>query len=460
MTRALAARLSGRHFLTIGVGAIMGVGWAVALGDWLQAAAPLGAMLGFLLGGVLMLPVALCYAELATALPAAGAEVVYIEAVFGRESAFLVGWFLVLMATAITSFEGISLAWFLGQLFPALEGPVAYSVLGKDLHSGALVVGVVFTLLITLVNVLGAHVAGRFQELFTYIKAVAVIGFLGAAVALGDVSHLSPVLTPVAAQPAIYGVLWIASTAALWYAGFQVVPQAIEERSPRTSVRTVAMMTVLALVLGVVFYCAVVLACTLAVPWRTLVAAPLPAAMAVHAVVRSDLIARLVLGAIVLGILATWNSAFLWASRLLLALGRQGSVPGVFARVGRWHSPVAAVLLVGVCGLAGIGLGRGALVPIINMASISLTFSYAFACWAVLRLRETRPTLARPFRVPGGRTTMRIAIAMTGVMGLISLIEPLLRDRRVPLEWLLLIAWTALGSLFLLFARLGERPRR
>jgi amino acid transporter len=84
VTHGLAARLSAAQFLTIGVGAIMGVGWAVALGDWLEAAAPLGAILGFALGGVLMLPVALCYAELATALPTAGGEVVYVEDSSGR----------------------------------------------------------------------------------------------------------------------------------------------------------------------------------------------------------------------------------------------------------------------------------------------------------------------------------------------------------------------------------------
>jgi len=445
VTNRLAARLSAGQFLTIGIGAIMGVGWAVALGEWLDAAAPLGTVLGFALGGLLMLPVALCYAELATALPAAGGEVVYVEAVFGRDAAFMVGWFLVLMATVITSFEGISLAWFLGQLFPGLDGPVAYRLLGKDIRAGALAVGMLFTGLVTMVNVLGAQVAGRFQEAFTYVKALAVLLFLVAAVRLGRVENLSPILQPVVMRPALYGILWIASTASLWFAGFQVVPQAIEERRSDTSVRTVALMSVLALVLGVIFYCAVVLASTLAVPWRTLVSAPLPAAMAVHAVIRNDLLARLVLGAIVLGILATWNSATLWASRLLLALGRQGSVPSVFAGIGRNQSPVTAVVVVGVIGLFGICLGRGALVPIINTASISLTFSYSVACWAVQRLRRTQPALDRPFRVPGGLLTMRLAMLTTAVMGAISLFEPVVRDRRVPIEWVLLLAWTALG---------------
>jgi amino acid transporter len=136
-----------------------------------------------------------------------------------------------------------------------------------------------------------------------------------------------------------------------------------------------------------------------------------------------------------------------------LALGRQGTVPAAFARIGRFQSPVVAVVLVGAVGLLGICLGRGALVPIINMASISLTFSYAFACWAVLRLRRAQPGLERPFRVPGGIVTMRLAIITTTVMGAISLFQPLIRDRRVPLEWLLLLSWTVLGWVLTRVAR-------
>ena len=113
---ALASRLQGSlrpsQFFTIGLGAIIGVGWAIVLGAWLTSAGPAGAMLGFLIGAVLMLPIAACYAELATVIPSAGGEVVYTLAVFGRGISFATGWFIVTMTTSLSSFEGISLAWF------------------------------------------------------------------------------------------------------------------------------------------------------------------------------------------------------------------------------------------------------------------------------------------------------------------------------------------------------------
>src|ERR1700748_2633204 len=88
--------------------------------------APLGAVMGFLIGGAGMMLIAACYAELSSAMPRAGGDVVYVLEIFGRRAAFAVGWFLVLMAIAVTSVEAISLAWLLETLFPSLaRGPQA-----------------------------------------------------------------------------------------------------------------------------------------------------------------------------------------------------------------------------------------------------------------------------------------------------------------------------------------------
>jgi methyltransferase (TIGR00027 family) len=54
---------------------------------------------------------------------------------------------------------------------------------------------------------------------------------------------------------------------------------------------------------------------------------------------------------------------------------------------------------------------------------------------------------------------MRLAIVTTCAMGGIGLFEPLVRDRQVPLEWLLLVGWSALG-LSLSFIARRRRTRR
>ena len=131
-------------------------------------------------------------------------------------------------------------------------------------------------------------------------------------------------------------------------------------------------------------------------PWGTLAAAPLPADGGTNGF-GNVILAKVVIRSIVLGVLATWNAVFLWGTRLMLALGRESMIPKVFARTGRFQSPGASVLFVGALGLVGLCLGRGAIVPMINMAAISLAFSYVACCWAVLRLRRLRPHIAASF---------------------------------------------------------------
>lgn len=454
---ALASRLQGSlrpsQFFTIGLGAIIGVGWAIVLGAWLTSAGPAGAMLGFLIGAVLMLPIAACYAELATVIPSAGGEVVYTLAVFGRGISFATGWFIVTMTTSLSSFEGISLAWFSDRLFPGVQGPVAYSLFGADVHYTDLVIGSVFMVIITLVNYLGAYAVGRFQDFFTYLKAGAIVIFVVAAFMTGNVGNLQPLWTPIVDRPEVIGILWIAATGPVFYGGFQVIPQAVEERTASTSLNTIGKLTVLPVILGLIFYCLVITASCLVVPWRTLAAAPLPAAMAVQTALGNVILAKVVIGAIVLGVLATWNAVFLWGTRLMLALGRESMIPKVFARTGRFQSPGASVLFVGALGLVGLCLGRGAIVPMINMAAISLAFSYVACCWAVLRLRRLRPHIARPFRVPG-TPIIRFAIGAAAAMAVITLLEPATRSHGMPLEWTLMLVWSALGFGF---ARLSFR---
>ncbi len=62
-----------RNYVALGLGVIVGVGWVVYSGQWLQDGGPMGAMLAFLIGGLLLLPVGACYAEMTAALPLAGA---------------------------------------------------------------------------------------------------------------------------------------------------------------------------------------------------------------------------------------------------------------------------------------------------------------------------------------------------------------------------------------------------
>lgn len=442
----LQRSLGSFEFLTIGLGAIFGVAWAVVVGNWLEAASPLGALIGFVCGGLAMLLVGACYAELATALPRTGGDVTYAFEVFGPTPAFFVGWFLVLMGTAMTSFEAISLAWLSETLFPGHQGKVAYAVFGHEVRVGALALGATVVAIVGAVNYFGSRSSSRLQDVFVCLKAIAVIAFVVAAFAVGAPTNLVPLAQPTQDHSLWVGALWIAATAPVWYGGFQIIPQAVEERDNRTSVKAVGWMTLLAIVAGIVFYCSVVFAAAYVLPWRSLVTQPMPAVTAIRAAFHHGAGANLVLGAVVLGIVATWNSCFIWATRLLVAMGRMRLAPPIFAATNRFGGPTIATYFVTLIGLFGVALGRGGIEPIVDMASIALAGAYFLSCWATLRLRRLQPNAERPFRVAGGRITLQLAVAVTVVMALVALVEPATRRRGIPLEWLLLLVWAAIGT--------------
>ena len=70
---SLRQSLGALEYFTFGFGSIVGAGWLVVIDDWLRRGGPGGAMLGFLAGALLFLPIAHTYGRLVRLIPDAGA---------------------------------------------------------------------------------------------------------------------------------------------------------------------------------------------------------------------------------------------------------------------------------------------------------------------------------------------------------------------------------------------------
>jgi basic amino acid/polyamine antiporter, APA family len=446
VTGELQRTIGAAQFFTLSFGCIIGVGWIVALPAWLQQAGPGGAALAFALGGLAMMLVGMCYAELATAFPVTGGEVAYAYSLYGTGTSFATGWFLALSSIATTAFEAISLGWIAGSIAPGLDGPALYSVAGEPVRAGSLAIGVAGTVILTWLNYRGAAAASRLQDLMTWGLLATSAWFIAAGLIEGSVAHLQPAFAGTTDRPAWRGVLTVAATAPFWYAGFDVIPQMMGERAAGSSLRAAGAMILLSIGVAAAFYVLVIVSSAMTMPWRELVTLPMPAAEGFRKAFDSDLLARVVLAAAVLGLLTTWNSVFMFASRVLFTLGRARLVA---ARLGEAHprhgSPAAAVLFVGVVSAAGVFLGRGALLPIVNVAGICLAGAALLICLGVIRFRRLAPDVPRPYRVPGGRVTAAVAAAVCAWMVVWAVIEPGL-SAGLPLEWIVLVGWAGLGG--------------
>ncbi len=455
-TGTLKRAIGSVQYFTLAFGAIIGVGWVIVLGEWLDQAGPLGAMLAFGAGAILMMLIGLCYAEVATLLPVAGGEVAYAHEVFGVRSAYAVGWLLGLAYVGVTTFEAISIGWVVAALFPALEGPVLYTSLGAPVHLGDIVIGVGGMSLLTWFNYRGGGSAARLQDILTFVLLGLSLVFIGSGLVWGDPANLRPYFGS-GGGDGLAGMFAVFMTVPFWFSGFNVIPQALEEVSEGTRLAVVGKMVLLSIGLAAVFYCLVILSASMTQPWQQLLDADLPAAAAFEGAFPIAGIGKVVLLAALLGLVTTWNTTFLGGARVLFALGRAHLIPTTFGRVqGRYGSPGHAVLFVGSVGTIGAFAGRNAITPIVNLSGICFAVAFLVTAACLIQLRRTRPHAVRPYRAPGGSLTAGLAVAGSIFILLLAINQLFLKPTGVSTEGVVLGTWVVLGAVFW---RLARRPR-
>jgi amino acid transporter len=139
------------------------------------------ALVLWVVGALISIAGALCYAELCTAYPNAGGDYHFLQRAFGRDLSFMYGWS---RATIINTGSIALLAFVFGDYMSTLIPLGAYS-------SAIWALGVV--VLLTLVNVAGLNASSRVQTLLTVLEvlcllAVVVAGFWVDAPASGAIS--------------------------------------------------------------------------------------------------------------------------------------------------------------------------------------------------------------------------------------------------------------------------------
>ncbi len=429
-----APRLRGRigrfQYLALGFGTMIGSAWVILLGDWLGKAGPGGAVLGFVAGGLVVMLVGACYAELAGYLPEAGSEFIYAHRVYGPGPGFTVGWFLVLYLLSVTVFEAIAFSWIVATVAPGFLPDT--------------VVGVGGALLILGLNFRGAQLAVVSHTLLTYGFAAVVACILFALIYNGHAGNLRPLVGATNDRHWWVGSGGIFAFCAYALNGFQTIPHAVEERAGNISLQTLGRVIVASIGAAAGFYCLVVISASVILPWQRLVTEPLPMVAATRALPHGDTFTLILMIATAASLLKAWNGVFMMAARLLVAMARAGCVPPAFARLHpRFQSPALAVVAVGTCNIIGIFAGKAAIEPITDMSAMVLTLTYVLCCGTVLRIR--RRGVTGPFQVPGGTGLVRAALAGSALMAACAFLAPFWQQQGVPLEWKLLAVWGAVG---------------
>jgi amino acid transporter len=394
--------ISFKNYIAIAFGAIIGVGWIVYAGEWLHDGGPLGTILAFIIGGLLLIPIGKCYAELAPALPVAGGEIAFAYRAFGTLMGFICGWLLTLNYSFVIPFETIAIGELFKAMLPALEGEPLYEVGSSAVKWSTLLPGLAVGIYVWILNYRGAKGSVRFQTAAMYMILIACAVFTVVALAKGSASNLQPLF-------AHEGPLWSAVPASVisvivivpWFmGGFDTIPQAAEESGAELPANKLGTAIILSILMGIVFYVIIAFDVAYSMPWREACAFDMPTAAVFRVAFGYEWAAQLVLFTGMLGLITTLNGFFIASSRLLFALGRGGLLPSWFGEVHpRFHTPKNALLVLGIMALIGPFLGKGALAAIVNSSAFSFVFCFCITCYAAIRLRKTAPDLERPYKV-------------------------------------------------------------
>jgi basic amino acid/polyamine antiporter, APA family len=438
MTR-LARNLRVLDYFSLGWGTMVGVGWLVVMDDWLLRGGPLGGMLGFAIGGILLLPIGYVYSKLVAKMPDASSEVAYTASVFPRPVSFFTGWMMMLSYFIVCPWEAIAVGRLAGFIFPWLNRIELYSVAGKPVYLPHLVIGLGLVALITMVNYHGVRMSATFQNWTTFGTLALFVIFVSVGLVRGSSANLPPLFT----HTPFISIVLVMQIVPYFMTGFDSVTKAAEEANPAFRSGGFATVIFAAIIVGFMFYVIVIGAVGFVAPWRQFTSEPFMTAAAFQYAVHSRWIVSVILSAALLSLFKVFNGNFVAASRLLFAMARRGLLDERLAAVHPVnHTPSAAVVAAGIATGLCMFLGSAILVPIEEVGSVASAIGWFAVCSAFLAMKPKAADFV-----------IAVAGALIGIAMMLMKVLPFVPGHFSGWEWMALGLWITLGVM------LG-RPRR
>lgn len=445
--------------ISMGVGAIIGTGIFVLIGEAAHDKAGPAIMVSFIVAGLACVFAALCYSEFASMVPIAGSAYTYAYATLGELFAWIIGWDLVLEYAVSSS--AVSVGWskyfqtllksFFGISLPSVitHSPIDYDPeLGRIVMTGSWLdlPAMAITAILTVILVIGIKESARFNALMVGVKLAVVLFVIGVGAfyidpknwadfapygwtGLSFFGHSAAGLTDAGGKP--LGMIAGASIIFFSYIGFDAVStQSEEAKNPK---RDVPIGIIGSLLICTFLYICVAGVLTGMVHYKDIhIDAPVSAAFADRGLFFAEKL--ITIGALT-GITSVLLVNMLSQPRVLLAMARDGLLPPKFfaAVHPTYRTPWKSTILTGIF----VAL-LGGLLPLrilAELVSIGTLFAFVVVCGAVLVMRRTYPDAHRPFKAP--------LVPFTPIAGIAIC---LLLMFSLPVEnWYRLFVWLGLG---------------
>ncbi|HUI29573.1 MAG TPA: amino acid permease [Candidatus Acidoferrales bacterium] len=397
----LAERLNLSTAIAVVIGSIIGSGIflvpqkiAATLGDagWIIAV--------WVFGGLLSLAGALTSAEIAGMIPAAGGQYVYFREIYNGFTAFLYGWttFIVYQTGSIAAIA-VAFAKYLGFFFPQLGNWNLNLGMFVMPEVGIKLAAICAILFVTIVNYFGVQFGGFVQQLFTYLKVLAITGIVISCFIFGTPAvHLYAPFFGRFHGTSLIGAFGIALVSVLWaYDGWNSVTYLAGE--VKNAQRNIPVALVSGTITVIVIYVLANLAYMYVLSISQIAGSKLVASDAISIFFGKNGAAMIAV-AVMISAFGTVNATTMTTARVYFAMARDKLF---FSRISDVHpkykTPHVSLVVQGIW--ASLLTLTGTYDQLLTYVIFASWLFYALGTFGIFILRKKRPDAERPYRTIG-----------------------------------------------------------
>lgn len=397
------------QLIMLGIGAIIGAGIFVFVGPAAGQHAGPAVTLSIALAGLACACAALCYAEMASAIPISGGAYTYAYAALGE----LPAWIIVGMITLTYCFGAAAIAagwsgyaqsfladygYHVPKIFSASFGTMVSDHHGHEIMALGNLPALLVVLFITSILYRGSESSATFNTVIVFIKmsvltALIVIG--GTKVDPSNWVPFIPENTGTFGEFGISGVITGAAAVFLAYSGFDAVATAAQEtKNPK---RNLPIGIVGSLVICALVYVMVALVLTGLAPYQELNVAN-PMSIAVDKMGMPWFSTAIKIGAVA-GLTSVVLVLIFGSVRIFFSICHDGLLPMGLAKVHKkYRTPHILTLIIGVSiAVLSATVDSGSLQMLANFGTLT---TFAIVCAGTIYLRYSKPNMKRDFECP------------------------------------------------------------
>ncbi|MBP5833139.1 amino acid permease [Lactiplantibacillus plantarum] len=421
----LSRQMESRHVLMISLGGVIGTGLFLSSGYTIHQAGPIGTLLAYTIGAILVYLVMLCLGELSVAMPYTGAFHVYAKKYIGPGTGFTVAILYWLTWTIALGSEFTAAGLIMQTWFP---------------HIATWIWSLVFMVVIFTVNALSVRWFAESEFWFASIKVIAIVAFivLGGLAMVGILplhGHTSaPFLSNYTRNGwfpnGFGGVFTTMLTVNFAFSGTELIGiTAGETKDPAHTIPTAIKTTLWRLI---IFFIGSMFVMAALIPYKQAGVTQSPFVLVFKAIgipYAADLMNFVVLTAI----MSAANSGLYASTRMLWSLANEGTIPKVFKRTTKRDVPLVALItsmLGGILALLSSVYAAGS----VYLVLVSISGLAVVIVWMAIALSEINFRKAYlksgqsldqlTFKTPGYPVVPWLAFILSGLSCILIWFDP------------------------------------